>query len=238
MLAILEAYGIATLKSMRAGTADAAAAAAESVGFPVVVKIDSPDVVHKTEVGGVALDIRSADEVRRAFNVMITRVREHEPDARIKGVVVERFMKGGRETIIGMSQDPSFGPVLMFGLGGICVEALDVSFRVQPVSDVDGREMVRLIRGVRILEGMRGEPASDLDAIEETIQRISQLVGDHPTVLEMDINPFLALEVGGVGVDAVSALAARRPDGRGRAARDMRLPEPSHSLRQDEVWPD
>ena len=203
VLAILEAYGIATLKSATAATADEAASAAHALGLPVVLKIDSPDVVHKTDVGGVMLDIRSEDEVRTGFNVMLTRVRERMPDAHIDGVIVEKFVKGGRETIIGMSQDPSFGPVLMFGLGGIYVEALkDVAFRVQPVSDIDAREMVRSIRGVRLLEGMRGEAPSDMAAIEDAIQRVSQLVGANPSIIEMDINPFLVLEKGGIAVDA------------------------------------
>ena len=212
VLAILDAYGIATLGSMRAAAADDAAAAARSRGLPVVLKIDSPDVVHKTDVGGVALDIRTEDEVRTAFNVMLARVRERMPDAQIDGVIVERFVTGGRETIIGMSQDPSFGPVLMFGLGGIYVEALkDVAFRVQPVSDIDAREMVRSIRGVKLLEGMRGEAPSDMNAIEDTIQRISQLVGDNPAIAEMDINPFVALERGGVAVDARIRIDRSRP---------------------------
>jgi acetate---CoA ligase (ADP-forming) len=112
-------------------------------------------------------------------------------------------VRGGRETIIGVSQDPSFGPVIMFGMGGIYVEALkDVAFRIQPVSDVDAREMVREIRGFRLLEGMRGEAPADIAAIEEAIQRVSQLVGDHPAIQEMDINPFVVLEQGGVVVDA------------------------------------
>jgi acetyl coenzyme A synthetase (ADP forming)-like protein len=203
VLALLAAYGIPTLGSARAATADEAAAAAHALGLPVVLKIDSPDIVHKTDVGGVMLDIRSEDEVRNAFNVMVTRVRERAPDAQVDGVIVEQFVKGGRETIIGMSQDPSFGPVLMFGLGGIYVEALkDVAFRVQPVSDIDAHEMVRSIRGVKLLEGMRGEAPSDMGAIEDAIQRVSQLVGDNPAITELDINPFVVLERGGIALDA------------------------------------
>jgi acetate---CoA ligase (ADP-forming) len=209
VLAILDAYGIPTVRSIAAADADAAAAAARELGLPVVLKIDSPDVVHKTDVGGVVLDIRSEDEVRTAFNVMVTRVGEQVPGAQIDGVIVEQFVRGGRETIIGVSQDPSFGPVLMFGLGGIYVEALqDVTFRVQPVSDIDAHEMVQSIRGVRLLQGMRGEPASDFAAIEETIQRVSQLVGDHPSIIEMDINPFVAFEDGGLALDARIRIAA------------------------------
>lgn len=210
VLAILNAYGIPTLRSVRAASADAAAAGALDIGLPVVLKIDSADVVHKTDVGGVMLDIRTAEEVRIAFNVMVTRVRERLPDANIAGVVVEHFIRGGRETIIGVSQDPSFGPVIMFGLGGIYVEALeDVAFRVQPVSDIDAHEMVRSIRGVRLLEGMRGEAPVDMNAIEEAIQRVSQLVGDNRSIIELDINPFIALEMGGVAVDARMRIAGK-----------------------------
>lgn len=203
VLAILDAYGIAALVSAHAATAEDAARAAQSLSLPVVLKIDSPDIVHKTDVGGVILDVRSGDDVRAAFTEMIARVRERVPDARINGVVVERYVSGGRETIIGMSQDPSFGPVIMFGLGGIYVEAIqDVAFRIQPVSDIDAHEMVRSIRGVKLLAGMRGEAPSDMDAIEDAIQRVSQLVGDNPAIIEMDINPFLALQTGGIAVDA------------------------------------
>jgi acetate---CoA ligase (ADP-forming) len=203
VLEILGAYGIATLESGSAGTVDDAVAVARTVGMPVVLKVDSPDIVHKTDVGGVALDLRDEQDVRRAWDAMMSRVREKHPEARINGVAIERFVKGGRETIIGMSQDPSFGPVIMFGLGGIYVEALqDVVFRVQPVSDVDAHEMVRSIRGVKLLEGMRGEAASDMAAVEETVQRVSQLVGDHPRIAELDINPFVVFEEGGIAVDA------------------------------------
>jgi acetyltransferase len=209
VLAVLDAYGIATLRSERAASADEAADAARTLSMPVVLKVDSPDIVHKTDVGGVALDLRSEDEVRTAYDAMMARVRGQAPAAHVDGAVVEQYVKGGRETIIGMSQDPAFGPILMFGLGGIYVEALkDVAFRVQPVSDIDAREMVRSIRGVRLLEGMRGEPPVDIAAIEDAIRRVSQLVGDHPSIHEMDINPFVALEQGGVAVDARIRIAA------------------------------
>jgi acetate---CoA ligase (ADP-forming) len=202
-LAILDAYGVPTLRAGAATSAEGAVEAARQLGLPVVLKIDSPDVVHKTDVGGVLLDLRTEDDVRAGFDTLVDRVRQRMPDARIDGVSVERFVRGGRETIIGMSHDPSFGPVVMFGLGGIYVEALrDVAFRVQPVSDVDADEMIRSIRGVKLLEGMRGEPASDMIALRETVQRISQLVGDHPEIIEMDINPFVVFEDGGIAVDA------------------------------------
>jgi acetate---CoA ligase (ADP-forming) len=209
VLAILDAYGVPTLRAGSASTADETVETARQIGFPVVLKIDSPDIVHKTDVGGVALDLRTEDDVRTAFDAMLARVRQRQPAARIDGVTVERFVRGGRETIIGVSQDPAFGPVIMFGMGGIYVEALkDVSFRIQPVSDIDAREMVREIRGIKLLEGMRGEAPADIAIIEETIQRISQLVGEHPQIVEMDINPFVVLERGGIVVDARIRVAA------------------------------
>jgi acetate---CoA ligase (ADP-forming) len=210
VLAILDAYGVPTLRAGGAATADEAAEAARQIGLPVVLKIDSPDIVHKTDVGGVVLDLRSEEDVRAAFDTMMQRIAERMPDARLDGVTVERYVKGGRETIIGVSHDPSFGPVVMFGLGGIYVEAVkDVTFRVQPVSDIDAQEMIRSIRGVKLLEGIRGEAPSDMEILQETVQRISQLVGDHPAILEMDINPFVVFEKGGLVVDARIRVAPR-----------------------------
>ncbi len=214
--AVLRAYGIPVIASRVTRTADAAAAAARELGPPVVLKVVSPDIVHKTEAGGIAVDVRTEAEVRAAFDAIHERVRAAAPDARIEGVQVERFVQGGRETIIGVSLDPSFGPVLMFGLGGIYVEALgDVAFRVAPVTDVDARELVRSIRGVRLLEGVRGEPPADLAALEEALQRVSQLVTEHPVITELDLNPFLVFEQGAIAVDVrirvARPAAAARP---------------------------
>ena len=203
VLALLRAYGLPTLQSRLARDPAEAGRAAAALGLPVVMKIVSPDIVHKTDVGGVMLDLRTEDEVERAAVEMLDRIGRRVPDARIEGVMIEQYVRGGRETIIGMSEDPSFGPVLMFGLGGIYVEALhDVTFRIHPVSDIDAHEMVRAIRGVKLLQGVRGEPPADLAAVEEAIQRISQLVGDYPQIVELDINPFVVFEKGGVAVDA------------------------------------
>jgi acyl-CoA synthetase (NDP forming) len=194
-----------------AGTVDEAVAAARDVGYPVAAKIVSPDIVHKTDIGGVALDVRGDDEMRRAFDSIMSRARAASPDARLEGVQIEQFVKGGRETIIGMSHDATFGPVLMFGLGGIYVEALgDVVFCVQPVSDIDAREMLDSIRGAQLLRGVRGEPPSDTTTLVEVIQRVSQLVGERPEVLEMDINPFVVFESGGIAVDARVRLGRAR----------------------------
>jgi len=200
---LLAAYGIPVIGSREAADSATAVTIARSIGYPVAMKVLSPDIVHKTDVGGVALDVRDDDEVRTAFAEITGRARAAAPDARIEGVIIEQLVKGGRELIIGMSLDPSFGPVLMFGLGGIYVEALrDVAFRVQPVSDIDARDMIDSIRGARLLAGVRGEPPSDLDLLAEVIQRISQLVGDNPNIVELDINPFVVFEHGGIAVDA------------------------------------
>ena len=169
----------------------------------MVLKVLSQDVVHKTEMGGVKVDLRSSSEVVEAFREIHRSVRDADESARIEGVLVESYQKEGREVIIGMSTDPRFGPILMFGLGGIYVEALkDVSFRVHPVNRTDADEMIRAIRGFPLLEGVRGEVGADLDALAEVIQRVSQLVGDHDRISELDLNPFMALGVGGVAVDA------------------------------------
>ncbi len=202
-LEVVAAYGIPTVGYRPVGTADEAAAEAARQGFPVVLKIHSPDIVHKTDVGGVLVDLRSPAEVHEGFNAMMKRVRHARPDAEIQGVLVQRYAKGGRETIVGMTHDPKFGPVLMFGLGGIYVEALqDVVFRVQPVTDIDAADMVRSIRGHKLLEGLRGEPPADVATIAETIERVSQLVGEHDRIRELDINPLLATEKGVLAVDA------------------------------------
>jgi acetyltransferase len=200
---VLGAYGIPTVPWRCAHSADEAAAAAREVGFPVVLKVISASIVHKSDVGGVVLGLASAKEVRDGYARMLQRVRERAgvvPEA----VLVQAMIPGGRETIVGSTRDPKAGPLLMFGLGGIAVEVLkDVVFRVHPVTDVDAREMVRGIRGYGFLEGVRGEPAVDLVALQEIIQRVSQLVGEHEAILEMDINPLVAFP------DRVLALDAR-----------------------------
>lgn len=202
-LEVLRAYGIPTVECRFARSADEAAAEAEAIGLPVVLKVVSQDIVHKSDVGGVAVDLRGPEEVRDAYRRMMRRIAESAPGAEVDGVLVQPFVNGGRETIIGMTLDRSFGPVLMFGLGGIYVEALgDVAFRVEPVSDVDAWEMVRGIRGRSLLEGFRGEPPADQALLVEVIQRVSQLVGEHHEIQELDINPFVAFEDGGIAVDA------------------------------------
>ncbi|UCF20161.1 MAG: acetate--CoA ligase family protein [Gemmatimonadota bacterium] len=222
-LALLEAYGVPVVPSRPAHSADEAVQAAKEVGFPVVLKVMAPSVSHKSDVGGVIVGLQSAREVRGGFYEIMDRLAEHGVEAEaIEGVLVQGMVQGGREAIIGTAFDPSFGPLIMFGLGGIYVEALgDVVFRVHPVTDIDAAEMVRQVKGYRLLEGVRGEKGVDLALLEETIQRISQMVGDFPQISELDINPFVAFAPGerSLALDARVLLGGEPPQGHsGRAA--------------------
>ncbi len=211
-LAVFDAYGIPTVPHRVATDEAAAVEAAEALGYPVVVKVLAPSVVHKTDVGGVAVDLRSADDVRTAVRSIGRSLDEAGLAGDQRGWLVERYVAGGKETIVGMSLDPAFGPVLMFGLGGIYVEALaDVAFRIQPVTADDARDMIGSLRGRRLLEGVRGEPAADTAALVEVVQRVSQLVGDHHAIAELDINPLLALPQGACAVDGRVRLTPAAP---------------------------
>lgn len=212
---LFEAYGIPVAPHRFARTPAEAAAAAEAIGYPVALKVVATAVVHKTDVGGVIVGLANERELRGAFHEIAERVAAHglRTGDGLDGMLVQKMMPGGRETIIGMTYDPSFGPLLMFGLGGIYVEAIgDVAFRIHPVSDVDAAEMVRQVRGFKLLEGVRGEPAVDLPLLEETIQRVSQLVANHREIDELEINPFLAFPSGRPSA-AVDGRIILRPDG-------------------------
>ena len=204
---VLESYGFTVPKSRLAETPEEAVEIAAEIGYPVVMKIASPDILHKTDVGGVRLNLRSPDDVRDAFDLMVYRARRYVPDANIWGCQVQQMVSGGREVLLGMSRDPQFGPLVAFGLGGIYVEALkDVSFRVAPFSRQEADEMIREIRAYPLLEGVRGEPPADHQAMVEALMGISQLVTDFPEIVELDINPLMVFE-----------------EGRGAMAIDMRL---------------
>ena len=186
---VLGAYGIPLVESRFASSPEAAVEAAERLGWPVVLKVESPSVVHKSDVGGVRLGLEDADEVRGAYSEIEAAI----GPGRMEGVRVQRMIEGGRETVIGMTSDRTFGPLVMFGLGGIYVEVLgDVVFRIAPISTIDAREMVRSLRGDALLAGVRGEGPVAYEALEDAIQRVSQLVLDLPEIAEMDVNPFLA----------------------------------------------
>jgi len=207
---IMKAYGIRIPASELATTADEAVDFAEEIGYPVVMKIASPDILHKTDIGGVKLGISDASEVRDAFDLLVYRATRYMPDAEIWGCLVQEMVRGGKEVIVGMNCDPQFGPLMMFGLGGIYVEALkDVTFRIAPFSRREAEEMITEIRAYSLLRGVRGEKTSDIEAIVDTLLRLSQLVTDFPDIMEMDINPLMVFEEGRgvVGVDMRLVLA-------------------------------
>lgn len=189
---ILEAYGFVTPKGSLATTADQAANIAQQIGYPVVLKIWSPDILHKSDVGGVKVGINSEQEVRDAFDLMIYRIPKKLPDAHILGVLVQEMCRKGKEVILGMHRDPHFGPLMMFGMGGIMVEVLkDVSFYLAPLTAEEAKQMLVNTKTYRILQGVRGDEGVDVDKIAEGLQRLSQLVTEFPQIREMDINPYV-----------------------------------------------
>lgn len=192
-LAVFEKYGFPVVPYFLARSADEAVEAASRMDFPVVLKIAGPKILHKTDVGGVKLNLASEEEVRTGYNEMITTVKDRMgADVEIWGVLVQKMLPKGKEIILGMTRDPRFGPLLMFGLGGIYTEALrDVSFRLAPIRENVASEMVKDIRSYRLLEGVRGERPSDTGAVAECLLRLSQLVLSHPNIMELDINPLI-----------------------------------------------
>ena len=185
--------------------------AAERLGYPVVMKIASPDLVHKFDVGGVSVDLDDESSIKRVYGEMMRTVKRKMPKASIWGVTVAEMVKGARETIIGMRRDPHFGPILMFGLGGIYVEALrDVTFRLAPIRELSAIRMVESIRAYGMLAGVRGQAPSDLKAIAECLLRLSQLVTDFDEIEELDINPLMVLEKG-KGAKVADARILLRP---------------------------
>lgn len=200
---ILQAYGFNVRPGRLARTADEAVAVAEHVGYPVVMKISSPDILHKSDFGGVKLNLSNAEQVRDAFDLMMLRINRRAPDAELDGVYVEQMAARGREVILGMSRDPQFGPMLMFGLGGIFVEVMkDVTFYLAPITHDEAMQMLMGTRSYALLKGARGEAAVDVAGIANGLQLISQLATDFPQIQELDINPFI---VGPTGVEPVVA---------------------------------
>jgi acetyl coenzyme A synthetase (ADP forming)-like protein len=194
---ILQAMGLPVMPGGVARTADEAAALAERVGFPVAVKLDSRTLIHKTEIGGVVLNLADAAAVRRAFADIQARLAERNQLDAMDGVLVQGMVPSGVEVMVGVAPDPSFGPLVAFGLGGIHVEILgDVTFRVTPLTNQDAAEMVRSIRGSKLLQGYRGHPAGDIPALEELLLRLSRLVEEVPEIAELDLNPVFALPPG------------------------------------------
>lgn len=207
---VMEAYGIRIPKGGLARSVSEAVKMSSEIGFPIVMKIASPDILHKSDVGGVMVGLKSAKEVEAGYNSMMGKVKARVPGADIWGVNIAEMVPKGREVIIGVNRDPQFGPLLMFGLGGIYVEVLkDVAFRVAPIHERSARNMMSEIRAYKLLQGVRGEAPADLDAATEVLLRVSQLVTDFPEIVEMDINPLVLMPEGkgAIALDARFVLA-------------------------------
>ena len=200
---LLKKIGIDTTDIKLARTKKEAVDCAKGFGFPVVLKIVSPDILHKSDVGGVKLNLNSATEVGKAYSEILASARKHKPKAKIDGVSVQPMARPGTEVIIGMTKDAQFGPVLMFGLGGILVEVLkDVSFRIVPLVKRDAREMIHEIKGYPVLEGYRGQEPANIEVLENLLLKVSDYVDKHPEIKELDINPIFAYKDGALAVDA------------------------------------
>jgi 4-hydroxybutyrate---CoA ligase (ADP-forming) len=194
---VLAAYGFTTPKTVLANSDEDCVSAANSIGYPVVMKVASPDIIHKSDAGGVKVGLMNDEQVRTAFSTILQNAKTYKPDANVKGVLVQEMVRSGKEIILGAKQDPIFGPLVMFGLGGIYVEILrDVVFRLAPIDEHEASQMVHSIKTIKLLKGVRGEKPSDLGAIVESLQRLSQLVTEFPEIEEFDINPLLVLQEG------------------------------------------
>ncbi|MEW6504084.1 MAG: acetate--CoA ligase family protein [Chloroflexota bacterium] len=199
---LFEAYGIAVVDGQAAHSAEQAAEIAQKIGFPVALKIISPDILHKSDVGGIRLHLNDPQSVREAYQEMLNSIAIRLPQAHLEGVLVERMAAKGQEVIIGMRRDPNFGPLMMFGLGGIYVELFgDVSFRVAPLTRREALEMIHQTRAGTLLSGFRGEEPGDLDAVVDVILRLSQLALDFPQIAEMEVNPLRVFRQGALALD-------------------------------------
>ena len=200
---LLKKAGIPIIEATLAQTKKEAASLSKKKGFPVVLKIVSPDVIHKSDSGGVKLGLANATQAGKAYSEIVAAVKKHHPKAKIQGVSVQKMARPGVEVIIGMTKDAQFGPVLMFGLGGILVEVLkDVSFRIVPLAKRDAREMIKEIKGYPLLEGYRGQEPANIPFLEDVLLKVSSFVEKTPEIKELDLNPIFAYKDGAVAVDA------------------------------------
>ena len=196
-------YGIPVTKFKVATTAEGAMKFSEEIGYPTVLKIVSPDVIHKFDVGGVVLNVNSREDARKAYNKIIENVKRLKPDAKINGILVQEMAPCSTEVIVGAIKDPQFGPTLMFGFGGIFVEVMkDVAFRIAPITEEDAQEMITEVKAYPILRGYRGQPPLDIDTIAKILLNTSRLVMDHQEIKELDLNPVMVYEKGAKTVDA------------------------------------
>ena len=200
---ILKEVGINTTEIRLARSKEEAVAYSQELGFPVVLKIVSADILHKTDVGGVKLSLNNKEDVGNAYDEIISAIKKHQPSAKIQGVSVQPMARPATEVIIGMSKDPQFGPVLMFGLGGILVEILkDISFRIVPLTGRDANEMIREIKGYPVLEGYRGQEPANIAVLEQLLLKVSEFVESKPEIKELDINPIFAYRDSALAIDA------------------------------------
>ena len=200
---ILKQAGISVVETRLAKTQKEAVLLSRKMGFPVALKIISPDVIHKSDSGGVKLSLNNASDVKKAYDEILKKVKKQCPDAVIHGVGVQKMARPGTEVIVGSSKDPQFGPVIMFGLGGIFVELLkDVSFRIIPLERKDALEMIKEIKGYPLLQGYRGKDPANISALVEIILKISKLIQENPNIKELELNPILVYRDRAVGVDA------------------------------------
>ncbi|MGA2368536.1 MAG: acetate--CoA ligase family protein [Dehalococcoidia bacterium] len=205
----LKAAKIPVVETRLATSKKEAVEIAVKMGFPVVMKIVSPDISHKSDVGGVKLGIQNATQAGKAYSEILASVKKHDRKARIVGVTVQKMARQGLEIIIGMTKDVQFGPVIMFGLGGILVEVLkDVSFRIVPLEKRDAAEMITEIKGFPILKGYRGQEPADVPFLENLIVKVSDFVEKNPEIKELDLNPVFAYKDGATAVDARIILEA------------------------------
>ena len=206
---LLRQVGISVIDTRLATSREEAVSLSKQLGFPVVLKIASPDIVHKSDAGGVKLGLKTSKQVGKAYDDILAAIRQKYSGAKIQGVSVQKMARPGVEVIIGMSKDAQFGPVLMFGLGGILVEVLkDVSFRIVPLTKRDARAMIREIKGYPLLEGYRGQEPVDVPNLEEWLVKVSDFVERNPEVKEIDLNPIFAYSNGALAVDARVILEA------------------------------
>lgn len=196
-------YDIPVTRFKLAKNEEEAVRHAESIGFPVVMKIVSPDIIHKSDVGGVIVGVKTVKEVRSSYKEIIKNVSKHKADAQIVGVLVQEMAPAGTEVIVGSTKDPQFGPALMFGLGGIFVEVLkDVTFRIAPITEDEACEMISEVKAFPLLKGYRNTPPADLKAIAKILTNTSKMVMDYPEIKELDLNPVMVYEKGAKTVDA------------------------------------
>jgi acetyltransferase len=198
---VLEAYGVRVCQAGFARTEDEAVAIADRIGYPIVMKMTSKTTSHKTDVGGVRVNIGSADALRAQYQDLVAKLEERGLLEGLEGVIIQEMVKGSREMVCGIATDPQYGPQLMFGLGGVFIEVMkDVTFRIAPITDVDAHEMVRSVKAYKLLQGARGTTPAQIDQIESTLLRLSQLVSDFAFIDELDINPLIISEKNGEAI--------------------------------------